>query len=197
MVRCHTEGFGLVPVAARHTVGPRRPAAASRVVTSMTPGSAVCACPGAAVWVWLHVCLRLCFGICVCVSVTIAVRAACVWGWCVCLSGFSALQEPLWCVGGRRPGLPSGKLDFVLIACPPPLDAIRDCFHPPSTASGTLNFAPVAPTEALSSLLSLGPLSSRPPPVAVSGVHMGCGAGPRGAPPFCHRDCLGSAPSQL
>ena len=112
---------------------------------------------------------------------------------CVCLSGCSALREPLECVGGRRPRLPSGKMGFVLIARPPPPDAIRDCFHPPSSASGTLDFAPVAPTEALSPLLSLGPSSSRPPPVAIGGVHVGCGASPRGHPPFA----TGTAWAQL
>ena len=130
--------------------------------------------------------------LCVCLYDHCCTCRVCV-GLCVCLSGFSALQEPLQCVGGRHPGLPSGKMGFVLIACPPPLDAIRDCFHPPSTASGTLDFAPEAPTEAPSSLLSLGPLSSRPPPVAVSGVHMGCGAGPGEHAPFA----TGTAWAQL
>lgn len=150
---------------------------------------------------WLHVCLSICasepmcVGLCDhCCSCRVCVEL-CVWGGvvCVCLSGCSALREPLECVGGRRPRLPSGKMGFVLIARPPPPDAIRDCFHPPSSASGTLDFAPVAPTEALSPLLSLGPSSSRPPPVAVGGVHVGCGASPRGHPPFA----TGTAWAQL
>ena len=165
----------------------------------MTPGSAVCACPGAAVWVWLHVCLSVCASEPVCVGLCDHCCSCRVCGGdCVCVFLDAQLCGNLcsvW-VSGALVSLQARWVSSSLLAPPPP-DAIRDCFHPPSSASGTLDFAPVAPTEALSPLLSLGPSSSWPPPVAVRGVHVGCGASPRGASPFCHRVCLGSAPSQL
>ena len=118
-----------------------------------------------------------------------------VWGGlCVCVFLDAQLCGNLcsvW-VSGALVSLQARWVSSSLLAPPPP-DAIRDCFHPPSSASGTLDFAPVAPTEAQSPLLSLGPSSSWPPPVAVRGVHVGCGASPRGAPPFA----TGSAWAQL
>ena len=71
----------------------------------MTPGSAVCACPGAAVWVWLHVCLSICasepmcVGLCDhCCSCRVCVEL-CVWGGlCVCVFLDAQLCGNLWSV---------------------------------------------------------------------------------------------------
>lgn len=155
VVRCHTEDSGLSLCDPAHSRSSVPSCCLMGGDTGVAPGSAVCACPGAAVWVWLHV-SPFVLRTCVCVSMTIAVRAACVCG-VVCVS-FWILQlcrEPLQCVGGRHL-VPSRQDGFRPHCLPQPLDAIRDCFHPPSTASGTLDFAPEAPTEAPSSLLSLG-----------------------------------------
>lgn len=148
------------------------------------------------------------WSLCVRISVTIAVHAGCVWNCvcvcvelCVCVFLDAQLCRNLcnvW-VAGALVSLQARLLassSLLSPPTPPPCCHQRLCFHPPSTASETLDFASVAPTEAPSPLLSLRLSSSWLPPVAVRGVHMGC-AGPRGAPPFCCRDCLGSAPSQL
>ena len=117
---------------AQHTGGPRRPAAASQVVTGCDSWECGVCVPGGS---RLGVAAGLSVSV-LRISVIIAVYAGCVWS-CVCLSGCSALQEPLQCVGGRHPGLPSGKIArLILIAQPPhppPCCHQRLCFHPPST----------------------------------------------------------------
>lgn len=184
---------------AQHTGGPRCPAAASQVVTRCD--SWECGVPrGSCLGVAAGLSLSVLRNLCVQISVIIAVHAGCVWS-CVCMSFWMLSFAGTFAVcGWQAPWSPFRQDCSPHPHCsaphPPPCCHQRLCFHPPSTASGTLDFASVAPTEAPSHLLSLGLSSSWPLPVAVRGVQVGC-AGPWGAPPFCCRDCLGSAPFQL